>query len=48
MVLTYTHGVKSVPLNHTHTRGLSVTRMQDFSDVFKNIAFNLEEIINII
>ena len=30
----FTHGVKSVPLNHTHTRGLSVTRMQDFSDVF--------------
>ena len=30
MVLTYTHGILSVLLNHTHTRGPSVTRMWDF------------------
>ena len=25
-----THGIESVLLNHTHTRGRSVTRMRDF------------------
>ena len=30
MVLTKTHGIESVILNHTHTRGPSVTRMRDF------------------
>ena len=29
-VLTYTHGIVSVLLNHTRTRGPSVTRMRDF------------------
>ena len=39
MVLTKTHGIESVILNHTRTRGPSVTRMQDFFDrvaSFKN------------
>ena len=31
MVLTKTNGIESVLLNHTCTRGPSVTRMQDFS-----------------
>ena len=30
MVLTKTHGIESVLLNHTHTRGPSATRMKDF------------------
>ena len=30
MVLTKTHGIESVLLNHTRTRGPSVTRMRDF------------------
>ena len=30
MVLTKTHGIESVILNHTRTRGPSVTRMRDF------------------
>ena len=30
MILTETHGIESVLLNHTCTRGPSVTRMQDF------------------
>ena len=30
MVLTQTHGIESVILNHTLTRGPSVTRMRDF------------------
>ena len=30
MVLTQTHGIVSVLLNHTRTRGLSVTRIRDF------------------
>ena len=30
MVLTYTHGIVSVLLNHTRTRETSVARMQDF------------------
>ena len=29
MVLTEIHGIESVVLNHTHTKGPSVTRMQD-------------------
>ena len=29
MVLTQTHGIVSVLLNNTHTRGPSVTRMRD-------------------
>ena len=35
MALTWTHGIESVLLNHTRTRGPSVTRMRDF--FFKNI-----------
>ena len=31
MVLTKTHGIESVILNHTRTRGPIVTRMRDFS-----------------
>ena len=31
MVLTLTHGIESVLLNHIRTRGPSVTRKQDFS-----------------
>ena len=30
MVLTETHGIEWVLLNHTRTRGPSVTRMRDF------------------
>ena len=30
IVLTKTHGIESVILNHTRTRGPSVTRMRDF------------------
>ena len=30
MVMTKTHGIESLLLNHTHTRGPSVTRMWDF------------------
>ena len=30
MVLTWTHGIVSVLLNHTRTRGTSVARMRDF------------------
>ena len=30
MVLTQTHGIELVILNHTRTRGRSVTRMRDF------------------
>ena len=30
MVLTKTHGIESVLLNHTCTRGPSVTRMRNF------------------
>ena len=30
MLLTQTHGIESVLLNHTRTRGPSVTRMRDF------------------
>ena len=30
MVLTKTHGIESVIINHTRTRGPSVTRMRDF------------------
>ena len=30
MVLTKTHGIESVLLNHTHKRGPSVTRMRNF------------------
>ena len=30
MVLTQTHGIVSVLLNHTRMRGPSVTRMRDF------------------
>ena len=33
MVLTKTHGIESVLLNHTCTRGPSVTRMRDFSNI---------------
>ena len=36
MVLTKTHGIVSVLLNHTLTRGPSVTRMRDF---FLNLPF---------
>ena len=39
MVLTtpmvLTHGIESVILNHTRLRGLSVTRMRDFSQTIK-------------
>ena len=31
MVLTKTHGIEWVLLNHTHSRGPSVTHMRDFS-----------------
>ena len=34
MVLTKTHGIVSVLLNHTGTRGPSVTRMRDFLYIF--------------
>ena len=30
IVLTYSHGIESVLLNHTHMRGPSVARMRDF------------------
>ena len=30
MVITKSHGIESVLLNHTRTRGPSVTRMRDF------------------
>ena len=30
MVLTQTHGIVSILLNHTHTRGQSVARMWNF------------------
>ena len=34
IVLAQTHGIESVLLNHTHTRGPSVTRMRDLSYLF--------------
>ena len=34
MVFTQTHGIVSVFLNHTHTRGPSVARMQDFYYIY--------------
>ena len=34
MVLTKTHGIESVILNHTHTRGPSVTRLRDFFTIY--------------
>ena len=41
MVLTETHGIKSVLLNHTRTRGPSVTRMRDFLGVILRPGRNL-------
>ena len=42
MVLTKTHGIESVLLNHTRTRGPSVTRMRDFfSDHFSPMSGTL-------
>ena len=38
MVLTEIHGIGSVVLNHTHTKGPSVTRMQEcflFSGIYE-------------
>ena len=37
MVLTKTHGIESVIINHTRTRGPSVTRMRDFFFFFDKV-----------
>ena len=37
MLFTQTHGIESVLLNHTSTRGPSVTRMRDFSVEYKTL-----------
>ena len=34
MILTQTHGIKSVLLNYTHTRGPSVARMRDLFNFY--------------
>ena len=37
MILTLTHGIELVLLNHTRTRGPSITRMRDFFLLNKNM-----------
>ena len=39
MVLTKTHGIELVLLNHTRTRGPSVTRMRDYSKLNSLVQF---------
>ena len=46
MVLTKTHGIESVLLNHTRTRGPSVTRMRDFCEEFKCYSSSTEYIFS--
>ena len=40
MVLTEIHGIESVVLNHTHTQGPSITRMQDYFLFYTNYKYS--------
>ena len=47
MVLTLTHGIVSVHLNDTHTRGLSVARMRDFLELKRYFLVETESYVAI-